>query len=692
MIKPILFITTALASITVWAQNPKPKVIPALMEWTGGEGSFVLSPSSRICFDPVYASDLIEGANALKQDLFDETGLDFKIDTTKAANTGDLILTLGCTDSGIGNEGYLIEISNAVTIKANSSKGAFWGTRTFLQMIRQDPLRVRIAQGKIRDYPKWPIRDFLLDVGRMPIPMNYLKEYVKFMSYYKMNDLQLHLTDNTGFRLKGDYFPGLASTDVFYTKKEYSDFQKFARSYGVQVVSEIESPAHAGFITKYRPNLQHTGLGEGHLDISRPETIQFMDSLWDDLAPAMEVVHIGTDEYTGGVAKDLITYINHTNDYLHAKGKGTVRMWGSQATYGGAADVGKDILVNIWDEKWYNPLTAIKDGYDIVNTNQTWYIVPTAPGGYADFLDVEKVYAKSNVYDFDAGSSVSPDHPQLKGAQWCLWNDLWGSAHYSIQDVHARDRGPMKAFSQKMWRQDTELPFPEFSTLMGVLGDGPGTAELMDPPKQGNLVYGAAVSSSDLSYLFAAEKIVDNSEKTRWAAKEADSEWIYVYVDKLATVNKVVLNWETAYAREYMIQVSNDALNWTTAYSEKAGSGGTDTITFANIVANYVKMQGVKRGTTFGYSLYEFEVYGIPLTSINPHERRGFPLRSRVFKIFGENVELPVEYAGVRSVAYVHDIIGKLLKRLTVEGRSFNLHVAPMEPSQVYLLRIEPAP
>ena len=132
-----LLLITAVSASRIWAQNPKPKVIPALMEWTGGEGSFVLSPTSRICVDPAYASDLTEGANAFKQDLFDETGLQLEVKTTKTANSGDLLLTLGSTDSSIGNEGYLMEISSAVTIKANSGKGVFWGTRTFLQMIRQ---------------------------------------------------------------------------------------------------------------------------------------------------------------------------------------------------------------------------------------------------------------------------------------------------------------------------------------------------------------------------------------------------------------------------------------------------------------------------------------------------------------------------------------------------------------------------
>jgi hexosaminidase len=653
-------ILLALACVpgAIWGQNPKPKVIPSLMEWTGGTGNYILSAASRICVDPAYAAELMDGAKAFKQDLSDALGADVEIAATAGAGPGDLLLTLNGADAALANEGYLMAVSGSVAIRANSARGVIWGTRTFLQMLRQDPGNARIPQGNIRDYPKWPIRGFLLDVGRMPIPMDYLRAYVKFMSYYKLNDLQLHLSDNTGFRLKGDAFPGLASTDVSYTKAEYAGFQKFAKTYGVQVVSEIESPAHAGYITRYRPALQHPRLSAGHLDLGNPKTFAFMDSLWDDLAPALEVVHMGTDEYSGGTAQEMVAYINHTNAYLRAMGKTPVRMWGSQGTYGGAAGVAKDILVHIWSGAYYDPLTAIKDGYEVVNTNQVWYIVPKKGAPYSDYLEVGKVYSDFQVNALDGGMT-SLDEPQLKGAQWCVWNDLWDSYRYTVQDVHDRDRGPMKAFSQKMWRPDTELAFPEFARQGAILGEGPGTSDLnfIAKPKTGNWAGSrSAVASSEFSGQFPAVRLVDNSGSTRWAAKASDSEWVYVDLGKPFALDKVILYWEAAYAAQYKIQVSDDAVKWSDVRGENAGNGGVDTVAFPKVTARYVKMQGVKRATPYGYSLYEFEAYGEAIASLVQHARR---VPGRDNRVSGRN----------RVGAYRTD--GKSLKKAGAEGRYF---------------------
>jgi F5/8 type C domain len=69
------------------------------------------------------------------------------------------------------------------------------------------------------------------------------------------------------------------------------------------------------------------------------------------------------------------------------------------------------------------------------------------------------------------------------------------------------------------------------------------------------------------------------------------------------------LDWEAAYGAQYEIQVSNDAVNWTTVYTEKNGDGGTDEISFTPTAAQYVRMNGLKRATGWGYSLFEFKVH-----------------------------------------------------------------------------------
>ena len=120
-----------------------------------------------------------------------------------------------------------------------------------------------------------------------------------------------------------------------------------------------------------------------------------------------------------------------------------------------------------------------------------------------------------------------------------------------------------------------------------------------------------AVASSVEASGFEAANVVDGSSSTRWSSTFNDAEWIYVDLEGLYTINRVVLNWETAFGSQYQIQVSNDAVTWNTVFTESAGNGATDDISLQSTDARYVRMNGVNRATAYGYSLWEFEVYGV---------------------------------------------------------------------------------
>ncbi len=119
----------------------------------------------------------------------------------------------------------------------------------------------------------------------------------------------------------------------------------------------------------------------------------------------------------------------------------------------------------------------------------------------------------------------------------------------------------------------------------------------------------AIASSSQDS--FTAEQAFDGNLETRWGSSYSDDQWIYVDLGATATISKILLDWETAYAQAYEIQVSDDASEWTTIFSEDNGDGAEDLITDLNAHGRYVRMKGISRGTRWGYSLYEFEVWGI---------------------------------------------------------------------------------
>ncbi|WP_248960071.1 penicillin acylase family protein [Sphaerisporangium perillae] len=119
----------------------------------------------------------------------------------------------------------------------------------------------------------------------------------------------------------------------------------------------------------------------------------------------------------------------------------------------------------------------------------------------------------------------------------------------------------------------------------------------------------ATASSSQLFLLYPASKAVDGDPTSRWSSASSDDQWLRVDLGSSKPVARVVLRWEAAYGAAYRIQISPDGSAWTTVYSTTTGNGGVDNVTFAPATARYIRMQGVTRGTSYGYSLYEMEAY-----------------------------------------------------------------------------------
>jgi F5/8 type C domain-containing protein/glycosyl hydrolase family 64 (putative beta-1,3-glucanase) len=101
----------------------------------------------------------------------------------------------------------------------------------------------------------------------------------------------------------------------------------------------------------------------------------------------------------------------------------------------------------------------------------------------------------------------------------------------------------------------------------------------------------------------------DGNTGTRWSSAFSDPQWLEVDLGSSATINQVVLNWEAAYATAFQIQTSNDNANWTSIYSTTTGAGGVQTLNVTGS-GRYVRMYGTARATQYGYSLWEFQVYG----------------------------------------------------------------------------------
>lgn len=474
------------------ANNEKPFVIPELQEWRGAQGMFTPSATSRIVWQGK-DSAVARVANQFAEDY--ETMFGRKLTVVQGrASAGDFVFSLS-GDRQLGEEGYAVRIADRVNVSAPKAKGLYWATRTLLQMTEQNSDQA-LPKGSMRDYPDYAIRGFMMDCGRKFIPMDFLRDYVKMMAYYKMNTFQIHLNDNAfkqyfehdwsktyaAFRLESEFFPGLTARDGYYTKKEFIDFQLMADSLGVEIIPEIDVPAHSLALTQYRPEIGSEEYGMDHLDLFKPETYQFVDSLFREYLEGRNPVfrgkrvHIGTDEYSNkkkDVVEKFREFTDHYIRFVEGFGKQAC-VWGALTHANGDTPVkSKNVLMNAWYNGYADPKEMIKQGYDLVSVPDGYlYIVPAA-GYYYDYLNTEKLY--KDWTPAHIGKEVFPErHKQIKGGMFAVWNDHAGNG-ISTKDIHYRVFPAMQTLAVKMWTgKDCKVPYETFNTKRTALGEGPG--------------------------------------------------------------------------------------------------------------------------------------------------------------------------------------------------------------------------
>jgi hypothetical protein len=119
----------------------------------------------------------------------------------------------------------------------------------------------------------------------------------------------------------------------------------------------------------------------------------------------------------------------------------------------------------------------------------------------------------------------------------------------------------------------------------------------------------ATASSSENDGVYPASAAVDGNTGTRWSSAFSDPQWLEVDLGTTSTITRVALSWEAAAGKAYQIQTSNDNTNWTSIYSTATGAGGNESLV-VNGTGRYVRLYGTARTTGYGYSLWEFQVFG----------------------------------------------------------------------------------
>lgn len=205
-----------------------------------------------------------------------------------------------------------------------------------------------------------------------------------------------------------------------------------------------------------------------------------------------------------------------------------------------------------------------------------------------------------------------------------------------------------------------------------------------------NLALNKTITASSVEEAgFEAPKAVDgNATTTRWSSAYSDNEWLAVDLGSAQSVSRVVLKWEAAYATSYRIETSTDNVNWTTRTTVTNGTGGTADLSFAAVSARYVRMYGVSRATVYGYSIYEFEVYGssaakkVATAAVFADDKLSVTVSPNPVKDV-----LTVRYQGNTSQAFVrvHNLNGQQLFVSRVTGNTTQINVSTW-PKGIYII------
>ena len=589
--------------------NEKPTVIPELAEWYGGteEGSFTVG--SRILVSSS-ASEFMDAVNAFKDDYNAEMNASLTVETGDNPQAGDIYFTKDDGTRGLGEEGYVMEIGDYVTVSADHNTGAYWATRSILQIAELND--GTMPQGITKDYPKYEVRGFMLDVARKPVSMETLEDIAKEMAYYKMNEFHIHLNDNlifyedyasaeearekayTGFRLESNVVEGsndglnqadLTNKDLYYTKEEFRNFILDCRSMGVNITPEFDTPGHSGAFTKVRPDLMLQNIVSGaanrageQFDLSPEkydESLAFVESIWDeylneDMFDQSMTVHIGTDEYYGEKNRFRM-FSDDLIEYVQSKGY-TVRLWGSLSSMPGEAEVRSEgVQMNVWSTGWANPTNMYNEGFELINTiDGQLYMVPAA-GYYYDYLNTQNLYNNWVPNNF-SGTVIPAGSDQMLGSTYAIWNDSIDTRANGISEIEIYDRfaDAVPTMASKNWGEGEDLTYSEMESVVDELGDAANSNPYHEASADDNGEY--------MSYEFEdGHEMTDSSDNGRDLKENVNASiedgglklnggesYVTTGIDKLATGNTLEfdITLETpAQAGNILFEADNEGSN-----------------------------------------------------------------------------------------------------------------------------------
>jgi len=365
-------------------------LIPKPLTVTPTNSAFALDKFTAI-YTPEGNAGFQDVAEFLADKLYKKINLQVPVND-ESLTTVERVIYINQSDSTELNasEAYQLYINqDSIILNANTAEGAFRGIQTLRQLVpdnSNDTLAEQkiwpVASGKITDNPTFSYRSAMLDVARHFFSVEDVKKYIDILSYYKINVLHLHLSDDQGWRIEIKSWPKLTeiggSTEVggetggFYTQEEYKEIVRYASERFMTVVPEIDMPGHTNAASVAYPFLNGNGktpklyegtrVGFSTFDTRKDTVYAFIDDVVreiSDITPG-PYFHIGGDESHATKKKDYIYFINKVEKIVQKYGKRAIG-WDEIAN----ADVDSTSISQWWSSE-ENAKKAVDKGMQVI--------------------------------------------------------------------------------------------------------------------------------------------------------------------------------------------------------------------------------------------------------------------------------------------------------------------------------------
>ncbi|KMS76325.1 glycosyl hydrolase family 20 [Streptomyces viridochromogenes] len=483
-----LLLATPLPAVAAEGRAAPPVTVPALADWTPAPGGYTYERSARLVAD---GADERRVADTLADDLRDAGHGTVPV-VRGGARPGDIVIDVQPSRTALGTDGYELRSGNRLSITAATETGAFYGTRTLLQLLAQGD---RIPAGRTVDVPRYKERGVGVCACYIHVSMPWLENLVREMAYHKLNQLLLEL------KVKTEAHPE-ANTWGYYTRDEIRRLVALGEKYHVEIIPEINSPGHMDPWIENRPDLQLTD-SDGNkqpsrLDITRPEAFAYYTSLIDEYAQVFTATswHMGADEYMLGsdfakypqvlkYARDrygpdatpqdaFIDFVNRVHAYAAGQGR-RLRIWNDGLTGANTVPVTAGTTVEHWLNVAVKPSRLRAQGYPLMNAAYALYLVR---GGFHS--DTKGLYDQSwDPRSFEGEKLTSSDG--ITGAKISLWPD--NGRGETENEVAVALWPALRHIAQATWGDPhPDATYAEFAARGTAVGHAPGWRELTRVP------------------------------------------------------------------------------------------------------------------------------------------------------------------------------------------------------------------